>query len=101
MHDFKARPAYLYRRTWGFDIPLMYKHIRPKRHFEIILTYLEALHREILPAASVAAGKLIDEIVLIANVKGIRCISTFISTRPFYLRRSAAHLPAACGSSGR
>jgi hypothetical protein len=65
----------------------LYNHITPERHWEIIVVISESIICEVLPAASLAAGKLVDQILIVIDLKGFGYISTPILTR-LYIPRS-------------
>jgi len=48
----------------------LYKHITPEKHWETIIVNAESLPREVLPAASRAAGKHIGQGLVIVDIKG-------------------------------
>ncbi|KAL4073228.1 CRAL-TRIO domain-containing protein [Scleroderma yunnanense] len=52
------------------DLPELYKHITPEKHWEAIIVMTEALTREVLPAASRAAGRHIKGSFVIVDLKG-------------------------------
>jgi hypothetical protein len=54
----------------GLNLPQLYKHITPQKHWEAIVANADSLTREVLPAASCAAGKHIDQGVVIVDLKG-------------------------------
>jgi len=54
----------------GVDMPELYKHIPPERHWKTVLVNCESLTREILPASSKAAGRTIDQAFVIVDLKG-------------------------------
>ena len=54
----------------GINMPELYKHISPQRHWQTIVVNAESLTREVLPAASKAAGKPIDGTFVIVDLKG-------------------------------
>ena len=54
----------------GMNLPELYKHISPERHWQTVLVNAESLTREILPASSKAAGRTIDQGFVIVDLKG-------------------------------
>ncbi|KAI6151364.1 CRAL-TRIO domain-containing protein [Pisolithus thermaeus] len=54
----------------GCDLPELYKHITPDKHWETIVTTTETLVRKIIPAASRAAGHDIGGVFVIIDLKG-------------------------------
>jgi hypothetical protein len=54
----------------GLNLPQLYKHITPEKHWETIIVNAESLPREVLPAASRAAGKHIGQGLVIVDLKG-------------------------------
>jgi hypothetical protein len=54
------------------NMPELYKHMSPERHWQTVLVNAESLTREILPAASKAARRTIDQTFVIVDLKGFR-----------------------------
>ncbi|KAG6334075.1 hypothetical protein ID866_5007 [Astraeus odoratus] len=54
----------------GCNLPELYKHITPEKHWEAIVVTTDALTREVLPAVSRAAGRHIDGAFAIVDLKG-------------------------------
>ena len=54
----------------GMNMPELYKHISPAGHWRTVLVNCEALTREILPAASRAAGRAVGQTFVIVDLKG-------------------------------
>jgi hypothetical protein len=54
----------------GLNLPQLYKHITPEKHWETIIVNAESRPREVLPAASRAAGKHIGQGLVIVDLKG-------------------------------
>jgi hypothetical protein len=54
------------------DMPELYKHISPERFWQTLIVTAECGVREILPAASRAAGRPIDKGLCIVDLKGFR-----------------------------
>ena len=50
----------------------LFKHVTPERHWQSVLVNAEALTAEVLPAASAAAGRHIEQGVVIIDLKGFR-----------------------------
>lgn len=48
----------------------LYRHITPQEHWRTVLVNIEALLAEVLPAASVAAGRPIRQTLVIVDLKG-------------------------------
>jgi len=67
--DKKGRPLNVHF-FGGMDMPELYKHISPARHWQTVLVNCESLTREILPASSRAAGRTIDQAFVIVDLKG-------------------------------
>jgi hypothetical protein len=67
--DKKGRPLNVHF-FGGMDMPELYKHISPERHWQTVLVNCESLTREILPASSKAAGHTIDQAFVIVDLKG-------------------------------
>jgi hypothetical protein len=93
----KGRPVYIHALE-GMKMSEVYKRVTPRHHRDTIVVSFELLIREILPAASIAAGKLVDQFLIVVDLKGLRCTS--IPTCPFYFTHSADALATARGSSG-
>jgi hypothetical protein len=51
-------------------MPKLYKTMTPERHWQTIVVNAEALTREVLPAASRAAGRRIEHTFVIVDLKG-------------------------------
>ncbi|KZP33543.1 CRAL/TRIO domain-containing protein [Athelia psychrophila] len=54
----------------GMNMPELYKHVSPERHWQTVVVNCESLTREILPAASRAAGRTVDTCFVIVDLKG-------------------------------
>lgn len=54
----------------GLNLPELYKHVTPETLVESITVNADALTREVLPAASRAAGRCIDQSIVIADLRG-------------------------------
>ncbi|KAH7885341.1 CRAL-TRIO domain-containing protein [Phlebopus sp. FC_14] len=54
----------------GLNLPELYKKITPEKHWEAIVVNADALTREILPAASRAAGRPVEHACVIVDLKG-------------------------------
>ncbi|KAG1774794.1 CRAL-TRIO domain-containing protein [Suillus placidus] len=54
----------------GLNLPELYKHVTPEKHWEAIVVNADSLTREVLPAASRAAGKRIHQSIVIVDLKG-------------------------------
>jgi len=67
--DKKGRPLNVHV-FGGMNMPELYKHISPERHWQTVLVNCESLTREILPASSKAAGRTIDQAFVIVDLKG-------------------------------
>ena len=52
------------------NVPELYKRITPERFWWYIVSMAESIPREILPAASRAAGHQVDGTFLIVDLKG-------------------------------
>ncbi|KAJ3571562.1 hypothetical protein NP233_g3671 [Leucocoprinus birnbaumii] len=67
--DKKGRPINV--QIFGkMDLARLYKVCSPERHWETILVNAECLPREVLPAATRAAGKSINNTLVIVDLKG-------------------------------
>jgi hypothetical protein len=51
------------------DIRKLYSHVTPARHWQSLLVNAECLTREILPAAAKQAGKPINQVFVIVDLK--------------------------------
>ncbi|KIJ17681.1 hypothetical protein PAXINDRAFT_167671 [Paxillus involutus ATCC 200175] len=67
--DKKGRPLNV-QFFGGLNLPELYKHITPEKHWEAIVVNADALTREILPAASRAVGNRVDHSFVIVDLKG-------------------------------
>ncbi|EGN92148.1 hypothetical protein SERLA73DRAFT_191594 [Serpula lacrymans var. lacrymans S7.3] len=67
--DKKGRPLNI-QFFGGLNLPELYKHITPKKHWEAIVVNADSLPREILPAASHAAGRPIETSFVVVDLKG-------------------------------
>lgn len=67
--DKKGRPVNI-QFFGGLNLPELYKHVTPERHWEAIVVNADSLTREVLPAASRAAGKRIHQSIVIVDLKG-------------------------------
>lgn len=56
----------------GIDTTTLYKTVAPERHFELLTLQAEFLVREILPAATCTASRLVDNGYVIVDLKGFR-----------------------------
>ncbi|PPQ65388.1 LOW QUALITY PROTEIN: hypothetical protein CVT26_000013 [Gymnopilus dilepis] len=65
----KGRPINI-EAFGGMDLDKLYKSCTPERHWESILVNAECLVREVLPAASRAAGRPIGTGLVIVDLKG-------------------------------
>ncbi|KAG1906424.1 CRAL-TRIO domain-containing protein [Suillus fuscotomentosus] len=65
----KGRPVNI-QFFGGLNLPKLYKHVTPERHWEAIVVNADSLTREVLPAASRAAGKHIHQSIVIVDLKG-------------------------------
>ncbi|KAK0464574.1 CRAL TRIO domain-containing protein [Desarmillaria tabescens] len=54
----------------NLDIPKLYKECTPEKHWQTVLVNCESLTREVIPAASRAAGKPIGTVLVIVDLKG-------------------------------
>ncbi|TCD65106.1 hypothetical protein EIP91_003080 [Steccherinum ochraceum] len=67
--DKKGRPLNIH--FFGqINMPELYKHISPERHWQTVLVNCESLTREVLPAATQAAGRPVDGTFVIVDLKG-------------------------------
>ncbi|CAK5284211.1 unnamed protein product [Mycena citricolor] len=67
--DKKGRPINVH--TLGsVDIPRLYKHVTPSRHWRTLLSNAECLTREILPACSRQAGTHVGTVLVIVDLQG-------------------------------
>lgn len=67
--DKKGRPVHI-QFFGGLNLPELYKHVTPEKHWEAIVVNADSLTREVLPAASRAAGKPIHQSIVIVDLKG-------------------------------
>ena len=56
------------------DVPALYKVISPDKFWETIIVTAEAAMREILAGCSYSAGKVIESILVIVDLKGFRYV---------------------------
>ncbi|KAH7909020.1 CRAL-TRIO domain-containing protein [Hygrophoropsis aurantiaca] len=54
----------------GLNLPELYKHITPEKHWHAIVVNADSLIREVLPAASRAAGRPIGQGLVVVDLKG-------------------------------
>lgn len=67
--DKKGRPINIHF-FGNLDIPKLYKECTPEKHWQTVLVNCESLTREVIPAASRAAGKPIGTVLVIVDLKG-------------------------------
>ncbi|KZT64683.1 CRAL/TRIO domain-containing protein [Daedalea quercina L-15889] len=67
--DKDGRPVSI-QHYGAVNIPELYKHITPERFWWYIITMADSIPREIIPAASRAAGRQVDGTFLIVDLKG-------------------------------
>ncbi|KAH7928390.1 CRAL/TRIO domain-containing protein [Leucogyrophana mollusca] len=67
--DKKGRPLNI-QFFGGLNLPELYKHVTPEKHWEAIVVNADSLTREVLPAASRAAGRPIEHAFVIVDLKG-------------------------------
>ncbi|KIJ64446.1 hypothetical protein HYDPIDRAFT_28391 [Hydnomerulius pinastri MD-312] len=67
--DKKGRPLNI-QFFGGLNLPELYKHITPEKHWEAIVVNADSLTREVLPAASRAAGHQVEHAFVIVDLKG-------------------------------
>ncbi|KAF9242594.1 CRAL-TRIO domain-containing protein [Melanogaster broomeanus] len=65
----KGRPVNI-QFFGGLNFPELYKHVTPEQHWEAIVVTADTLLRDILPAASRAAGHLVEHSFVIIDLKG-------------------------------
>ncbi|KAF8555231.1 CRAL/TRIO domain-containing protein [Imleria badia] len=65
----KGRPVNV-QYFGGLNLPELYKHVTPEKLVESIIVNADALTREVLPAASRAAGRRIDQSIVIVDLQG-------------------------------
>lgn len=65
----KGRPVNI-QFFGGLNLPELYKHVTPEKLVESIIVNADALAREVLPAASRAAGRHIEQSLVIVDLKG-------------------------------
>jgi hypothetical protein len=51
------------------------KAVSPERFQDILTVNCDALTREILPASAVAAGKQVETVLVIVDLKGFGCVA--------------------------
>ncbi|KAI0343384.1 CRAL/TRIO domain-containing protein [Trametopsis cervina] len=71
--DKKGRPLNI-QSLGGIDVAALYKVVTPERFWEIIVSTTEAAMREVLPGSSYAAGRLVDDILIIVDLKGFSLV---------------------------
>lgn len=54
----------------GLNLPELYKHVTPEKLVESIIVNADVLPREVFPAASRAAGRLINQSTVIVDLEG-------------------------------
>lgn len=67
----KGRPVNI-QSFDGLNLPELYKRISPQQLAEFVVVNADALMREVLPAASRAAGGPIEQSLVIVDLKGFR-----------------------------
>ncbi|KAF9220955.1 CRAL/TRIO domain-containing protein [Gyrodon lividus] len=67
--DKKGRPLNI-QFFGGLNLPELYKHITPEKHWEAIVVNADSLPREILPAASRAVGHRVEHAFVIVDLNG-------------------------------
>ncbi|KAL4253824.1 Phosphatidylinositol/phosphatidylcholine transfer [Pleurotus pulmonarius] len=67
--DKKGRPINVHF-FGGMDLNKLYKECTPEKHWQTVLVNAESLTREILPAASKAAGRTIGSVLVIVDLQG-------------------------------
>jgi len=67
--DKKGRPLNVHF-FGGINMPNLYKHISPERHWQTVLVNCESLTREVLPATSQALDKPVEGTFVIVDLKG-------------------------------
>ncbi|KAK7682343.1 hypothetical protein QCA50_014548 [Cerrena zonata] len=67
--DKKGRPLNIHF-FGGINMPELYKHISPERHWQTVVVNAESLTREVLPATSRALGKPVEGTFVIVDLKG-------------------------------
>ncbi|KAG8214483.1 CRAL-TRIO domain-containing protein [Butyriboletus roseoflavus] len=67
--DKKGRPVNVQSFS-GLNLPELYKHVTPEKLVEFVIVNADALPREVLPAASRAAGRHIWQSLVIVDLKG-------------------------------
>lgn len=65
----KGRPVNI-QFFGGLNLPELYKHVTPEKLVESIIVNADALPREVLPAASRAAGHRVEQSLVIVDLKG-------------------------------
>ncbi|KAH0831940.1 CRAL-TRIO domain-containing protein [Lanmaoa asiatica] len=66
--DKKGRPVNV-QFFGGLNLPELYKHVTPEKLVESIIVNADALTREVLPAASRAAGRHVHQSLVIVDLK--------------------------------
>jgi len=67
--DKRGRP-FTVESFGNVDVAELYKVVSPERFWEILVATTEGTMREILPGASYAAGRVIDESMIVADLQG-------------------------------
>ena len=68
----KGRPINI-QSLGGIDASGLANVISPEDHWKAIIVTAESLVREVLPASSYQAGRVIDDIFIIIDLAGFRC----------------------------
>ena len=56
----------------SIDTVSLFKSVAPERHWETLIAKTESMTREVIPACSLAAGRIVDDVLCIIDVKGFR-----------------------------
>ncbi|KIY69120.1 CRAL/TRIO domain-containing protein [Cylindrobasidium torrendii FP15055 ss-10] len=67
--DKRGRPVNIHA-LGQVDVPRMYTKITPERHWRSLVVSCESLTREVLPGACRAAGRHVENILIIIDLKG-------------------------------
>ena len=65
----------------SINLSALYKEVTPERHRELVILIGESLMREVFPACSQRAGRLIDTGDVIIDLEGFRYDGAFCETR--------------------
>ncbi len=70
----------IFKVLGSIDMTALNKVITPERHWEAVVCTAESLVREVLPASSYATGHIVDNCLIIVDLKGFGCVVLFSSS---------------------